>query len=230
MHYLYIPWPKVYPILDASFIPPTYRGDFLYRLGSSLADAGVTMLEYRNKTGLPNDRSSSVGWKTGAEAELLADAEILRAVLPVGQVKLILDDRADLVKKTGFDGAHVDAGDLTPTEARRLLGPKYILGTFGGSDEFIPEILEEPIDYFSIGPVFPTRTKQISTPPIGIEGVRKLSEIAGENTVPAAVGGITLPTAAAALAAGAKMVAVAGAIFRQPDPAAEFRRWMAELG
>ena len=144
MHYMYIPWPKVYPILDVSFIPPTHRGDFLYRLGGSLADAGVTMLEYRNKT--------------GAEAELLADAEILRAVLPAGQVKLILDDRADLVKKTGFDGAHVDAGDLSPTEARKLLGPKYILGTFGGSDAFLPEILEEPIDYFSIGPVFPTRS------------------------------------------------------------------------
>jgi thiamine-phosphate pyrophosphorylase len=216
MHYLHIPWPKVYPILDASFIPLTRRGDFLLRLGSSLADAGVTMLEYRNKT--------------GAEAELLADAEILRAELPTGQVKLILDDRADLVEKVGFDGAHVDAGDLSPTEARKLLGPNYILGTFGGSDAFLPEILEEPVDYFSIGPVFPTRTKQISTPPIGIEGVRKLCEIAGENTVLVAVGGITLPTAAQALAAGARMVAIAGAIFRQPDPAAEFRRWMAELG
>ena len=41
---------------------------------------------------------------------------------------------------------------------------------------------------------------------------------------------ITLPTALQALAAGARMVAVAGAIFRQPDPAAEFRRWMTELG
>jgi len=216
MHYPHIPWPKVYPILDVSFIPPTRRGDFLLHLGSSLADAGVTMLEYRNKT--------------GAEDELLADAEILRAELPAGQVKLILDDRTDLVAKVGFDGAHVDAGDLSPTEARRLLGPNYILGTFGGSDAFIPEILEEPADYFSIGPVFPTRTKKISTPPIGIEGVRKLCEIAGENTVLAAVGGITLPTAVQALAAGARMVAVAGAIFRQPDQAAEFRRWMAELG
>jgi thiamine monophosphate synthase len=45
-----------------------------------------------------------------------------------------------------------------------------------------------------------------------------------------AIGGITLATAAEALAAGATLVAVAGALFRQPDPAAEFRKWMAALG
>ena len=62
------PWPRVYPILDASFIPATGRAELLRRLGSSLTEAGVTLLEYRNKSGM--------------EAELLADAAILRAALP----------------------------------------------------------------------------------------------------------------------------------------------------
>jgi thiamine-phosphate pyrophosphorylase len=222
-------FPKVYPILDASFIPGTGRAEFLRRLGGELAEAGVTLLEYRNKSGVPNDRSSSLGWKTGTEAELLAEAEILRAELPSGQVKLILDDRADLVERTGFDGVHVDAGDLKPAEARRLLGPDRIVGTFGGSEALLPGVLNEPVDYFSIGPVFPTRTKQTSTPPIGMDGVRRLRAEAGAAPVLVAVGGITLATAAEALAAGASAVAVAGAIFRQPQPAAEFRKWLAEL-
>jgi thiamine-phosphate pyrophosphorylase len=215
VHY-YDQWPKVYPILDASFIPSTGRAEFLRKLGSSLVDAGATFVEYRNKT--------------GADAELLADAEILREVMPSPKVMLILDDRADLVEQLGFDGVHVDSGDLTPAEARKLLGPEYIIGTFGGSTEFVPGILEEPADYFSIGPVFPTRTKKIATPPIGIEGVKQMCVKAGEGTVIVAVGGITLPTAAEALAAGATMVAVVGGIFRQPDPAAELRRWLKELG
>ena len=42
-----------------------------------------------------------------------------------------------------------------------------------------------------------------------------------------AIGGITLATAAEALAAGATMVAIAGALFRQPDPAAQFKLWRA---
>jgi thiamine monophosphate synthase len=45
-----------------------------------------------------------------------------------------------------------------------------------------------------------------------------------------AIGGITLATAPAALDAGATLVAIAGALFRQADPAAEFRKWRAALG
>src|SRR5580692_9483201 len=113
-------FPKIYPIMDASIIPATGRAEFLHRLGSELAAAGVTLLEYRNKT--------------GSDAELLSDAAILRAALPAPNVRLILDDRIDLVEPAGFDGAHVDAGDASPAEARKLLGPSRIVGTFGGSD------------------------------------------------------------------------------------------------
>jgi thiamine-phosphate pyrophosphorylase len=211
-----IKFPKVYPILDASFIPAAGRAEFLRRLGGSLAEAGITLLEYRNKT--------------GAEAELLFDAAVLRASLPVGQVKLILDDRADLVQQIGFDGVHVDTGDATPAAARKLLGSDAIVGTFGGGEKLIPGILESGANYFSIGPVFATRTKQTSLPLIGMEGVRRLRDEAGPAAVLVAIGGITLETAPAALAAGATVVAIAGALFRQTDPAAEFRKWVAALG
>ena len=205
-------FPKIYPILDASIIPASGRAEFLRRLGGSLAEAGVTLLEYRNKT--------------GADAELLADAAVLRAAMPLGQVKLILDDRADLVERVGFDGVHVDSGDATPAEARRLLGPERIVGTFGGGDALLPGILQTPADYFSIGPVFPTRTKQTSRPPIGVEGVRRLRAEAGPGPVLVAVSGITPATAADVLATGASVVAVSEALFHQPDPAVEFRRWI----
>ena len=72
-------FPKIYPILDSGVIPQVDRAEFLRRLGGELAEAGVTLLEYRNKT--------------GSEAEVLADAAMLRATLPVGKVKLIIDDR-----------------------------------------------------------------------------------------------------------------------------------------
>jgi thiamine-phosphate pyrophosphorylase len=210
-------FPKIYPILDASFIPATGRTEFLRRLGGELAEAGVTLLEYRNKS--------------GAQAELLTDAALLRSALPAGQVKLILDDRADLVVQIGFDGVHVDADDATPAEARQLLGPDRIIGTFGGGGAgIVPGILETPANYFSIGVVYPTRTKQVSSPPIGIEGVRKLRQEAGPGPVLVAIGGITLATASEVLAAGASVLAIAGALFRQPDPAAEFRKWTALLG
>ena len=208
-------FPKIYPILDSTVIPQVGRAEFLHRLGSKLAGAGVTLLEYRNKT----------GW----EAELLADAAMLRAALPAGKVKLILDDRADLVEQVGFDGVHVDTGDAAPAEARRLVGPERIVGTFGGSEALLPGILKEPADYLSIGPVFATATKQTTKTPIGVEGVRKLRTEAGPSAVLVAVGGLTLECAPAVLEAGATVIAVAAAIFRSADPAAEFWRWRTAL-
>ena len=208
--------PKIYPILDSSFLPADGRAEFLRRLGASLTDAGVTLLEYRNKS--------------GEVAELLADAQVLRQAMPAGKVKLILDDRPDLIEQIGFDGAHVDGGDMSPADARKLLGPGKIVGTFGGSETLVPGILNEPADYFSIGPVYPTVTKQTSTPPIGLDGIRRLRAEAGPNAVLVAVGGITLERALAAMQAGASTLAVAGGLFRQKDPAGEFKRWVAELG
>lgn len=176
----------------------------------------MTLLEYRNKT--------------GSDAEILSDAAILRSALPALNFKLILDDRSDLVEQAEFDGVHVDAGDIPATEARQLLGPARIIGAFGGSTEFLPGVLDGPADYLAIGPVFTTTTKQTSTPPIGPEGVRRLRSLAGQSRVLTAAGGVTLASAPAILAAGASAVAVSAAIFRAPDPAAEFRRWLKELG
>jgi thiamine-phosphate pyrophosphorylase len=204
-------FPKIYPILDSSFIPTTGRTDFLRQLGASLADSGVILLEYRNKT--------------GSDAEILSDASVLRESTPAGKVKLILDDRTDLVDQANFDGVHVDAGDVSSAEARQLLGPDRIIGTFGGSDDLLPDILQASADYLAIGPVFETRTKQTDKQPIGLAGVKRLRDQAGPSIVLSAAAGITLDTAQSILDAGATMIAVAEAIFRTADPAAEFRRW-----
>jgi len=59
-------FPKVYPILDASILPLTGRAEFLRRLGGSLAEAGVTLLEYRNKTGSPTTGLRRWGGKPGS--------------------------------------------------------------------------------------------------------------------------------------------------------------------
>jgi len=209
-------FPKIYPILDSSCIPAVARAEFLKALGESLAGAGVTLMEYRNKV--------------GTDAEILADAAILRTAMPAPNIKLILDDRVDLVEKAEFDGVHVDVGDLAPAEARRLLGSSRIVGTFGGGDAIVPGILKEPADYFSVGPIYSTTTKQTTKANIGPEGVSRLREEAGSEAVLVAVGGIALETAPLVLAAGANTVAVSAAIFRTADPAAEFRRWLETVG
>jgi thiamine-phosphate pyrophosphorylase len=212
---------KLYPILDSSVSPGdgACRVAFLEQLGMSMADAGVRLLEYRNKT--------------GTDAEVLADAQVLRRVLPVGQVKLVLDDRVDVALAADFDGVHVDTGDLPVEVAARLMklsGRECVIGTSVGNAADLRQRLAEPVDYIAFGPVYPTTTKQTTTAPIGIEGVRRFREMAGPKAVLVAAAGITLETAPEILAAGADAVAIAAAIFRNSDPAEEFRRWMAVLG
>jgi len=207
--------PLVYPILDRSFLPETGRDGYLHRLGRALLDAGVTLLEYRNKP--------------DSDAQVLADARILRAAMPSGQVRLILDDRLDVALAAAFDGVHVDHGDLPPAIARQLMGANATVGTSASDEAALHAALAEPVDYIAFGPIFPTTTKQTSAAPIGIDGVRRFRQLAGPETTLVAAAGITLATAPAILAAGANSVAVASAIFRAPDPAAELRRWLAEL-
>ena len=119
-------FPKVYPILDAGVIPLAGRAEFLRQLASELAAAGVTLLEIlRNKI--------------GSDAEVLADAATLRAALPAGSVKLVLDDRVDLVERAGFDGVHVDAGDATPGEARQNSAPAGLSARLAGVKRWYQE-------------------------------------------------------------------------------------------
>jgi thiamine-phosphate pyrophosphorylase len=208
---------KVFPILDSSVIPEVRSGvdrkAFLDRLGRSLADAGVLLMEYRNKT--------------GTDAEVLADARVLRAAMP--NATLIMDDRVDVALAARFDGVHVDAGDLPPAEARLLMGVEATIGTSACSEAQLREAIESGTDYIAFGPVFPTTTKQTSVAPIGLEGVTRFRELAGMGPVLVAAAGITLETASQVLAAGADVVAVSAALFRHHDPAAEYCRWMKVL-
>jgi len=206
--------PKVYPILDSSCIPGSGREAFLDRLGRSMADAGVRLLEYRNKS--------------GTDAQTLADARILRSAMH--ETTLILDDRVDVAMAACFDGVHVDVGDLSPVDARALLGSGAVVGTSASTEADLSAALGSGADYIAFGPVFPTTTKQTSALPIGIEGVRRFRAVAGAGPLLVAAAGIMLETAPEILEAGADAVAVAAAIFRVDDPAKEFKRWMAVLG
>ncbi len=180
-----------------------------------MLDAGIRLLEYRNKT--------------GTDAEVLADARVLRAAMLSGEVKLVLDDRVDVALAAGFDGVHVDAGDLPTADARILLGPGRIVGTSASSEAVLQAEMSGPVDYVAFGPIFPTMTKQTSAMPIGIEGVKRFRSIAGTETILVAAAGITLATAPAILEAGADAVAVAAAIFKKDDPAAELQAWLRAL-
>lgn len=190
--------PKLYPILDAGFLPREDREPFLTSLAGELLASGVTLLQYRNKR--------------GSDAEILADARLLRAAMPAGQCRLILNDRADLAVLAGFDGVHVGQQDLSPLGARKVVGPEGIVGLSTHNPEQLRAAVLAPADYLAIGPVFETASKENPDPVVGLEGVRQARLLTDRPLV--AIGGISLENCRAVLDAGADSVAVLSAVFQ----------------
>src|SRR5689334_454872 len=66
--------------------------------------------------------------KDVAEDALRRAIDVLRPVVQARGVAFLLNDRADLARETGCDGAHVGQDDMPAAEARKLLGPDLMLG------------------------------------------------------------------------------------------------------
>lgn len=188
--------PPLYPILDASCFPGENRIEFLHRLVSELADAGVTLLQYRNKL--------------GGDAEALADAAAIRQAA-ASRLTLIMNDRADLAVRAGFDGVHVGQEDVSAEIARRLIGANGVVGISTHNYRQLQAADRLPVDYIAIGPVFATTSKLNPDPVVGLAGVREARAFIARPLV--AIGGITPENAASVLDAGADSVAMISAIF-----------------
>lgn len=193
--------PRLYPILDRSCFRDSQE---LLSAGQQLIAAGVTLLQYRNKTG--NAR------------QMLQDGLELRRLLG-NSVKLIMNDRADLCLAAGFDGVHVGQDDLSPAGVRRVIGDQLLLGYSTHNPDQVSAADSTPADYVAIGPVFATSSKTNPDPVIGLEGVRTARALTRKPLV--AIGGITRKNCGLIIEAGADAVAVISDLVTDPCKSAE---------
>jgi len=201
-------FPSLYPILDAGYLTGAEdRAGFLRHIVQGLAEAGVGILQYRNKI--------------GGRSEILADARVMRDARD-SPMLLILNDWPELVVEAGFDGVHVGQTDVSPAEARAIVGPGKIVGVSTHNEAQMRAADLEPVDYIAIGPVYATATKENPDPVVGLEGVRLARSLTRKPLV--AIGGITAENAGAVLEAGADSVSVISAIFAPGEDAAKLAR------
>lgn len=217
--------PRLYPILDPGLFSDERT---LIDAAESLAAAGCTLIQYRNKSGnarqmleqawelkqlLQNQNphpnaanGAALGWGTHTST-----AEI--------SVRLIMNDRADLALAAAFDGVHVGQDDLSPESVRRIIGPDRWLGVSAHNPEQVAEADQTSADYLAIGPVFSTSSKTNPDPVVGLEGVRRARQLTSKPLV--AIGGITRANAVSVIEAGADSVAVISDLSRDPRKSAE---------
>lgn len=199
--------PSLYPILDASLVPAFERGAYLMSVVGELEEAGVTLLQYRNKQ--------------GSREDILSDAGFMRQAA-TKKLRLIMNDHPELAVRAEFDGVHVGQGDLSPVEARRIVGAEGIVGVSTHNRAQLEAAVLQPVDYVAIGPVFATASKLNHDPVVGLDGVREARALTDKPLV--AIGGITLENARTVLDAGADSVAVISALFGPEKDAMKIAR------
>jgi thiamine-phosphate pyrophosphorylase len=198
--------PRLYPIVDAAFFPTSQA---LAAFAEELVAGGCMLLQYRNKS--------------GDARGMLEQARELRRRCRTRvsdlDVRLIMNDRADLCLAAEFDGVHVGQEDLSAESVRGIIGAERWLGVSTHNPEQLVEADCTPADYVAIGPVFWTSSKEKADPVVGLEGVRRARGLTRKPL--AAIGGITRANAASVIAAGADSVAVISDLLREPRKSAE---------
>ncbi len=189
------------------------RGVGLGRFAEELKAAGVALVQYRNKVGAPQS--------------ILRDAAMVWEVFAGSGCRLIMNDHADLVASAGFGGVHVGQGDLSPEDARRVVGAERWVGVSTHTDEQVRIANETSADYVAVGPVFATGTKVDAEPVIGLEGVRRARALTKKPIV--AIGGITRENARSVIDAGADSVAVISALFVEGETVEKVARDFLEI-
>ena len=188
---------RLYLVTPPAFEPASFR-DLL----AAALDAGdVAAVQLRLK------EASEDAWRRAIDA--------LRPVAQSRDVAFLLNDRADLARKSGSDGAHVGQDDMPAVEARRLLGPELTLGvTCHASRDLAMRAGEDGADYVAFGAFFPSGSKQVvhrADPEI----VAWWSELMELPCV--AIGGITAQNCAPLVEAGADFLAVIGSVWSHPE-------------
>ena len=197
--------PRLYVILDAALltVPET-------ECAQKLADAGVRLLQYRNKSVSPR--------------ELLESSRRLSSQLAPQGLSFVVNDRADVASLTNATGVHVGQEDLSVEGCRRVIGTEKWVGVSTHNLEQFERAAATSADYIAVGPVFSTSTKTNPDPVVGIDFIRRVRVLTNKPIV--AIGGITVDRAAEVIRAGADSVAVVSDILRAPDPGRRARQYM----
>jgi len=193
---------RLYALLD----PMVAGGRALADLAARIANS-ATLVQLRDKT--------------GSTRAMVDEARALYGVLEPKGIPLLINDRVDVALAAEADGVHIGKDDMAPADARLLLGRNAIIGLSVKTVEQAKAAPLDQLDYVAIGGVYGTTSKDNTSTPIGIAGLRSIVQVirARDRNYPiCAIAGINAGNAADVIAAGADGVAVISALSLAPDP------------
>lgn len=198
--------------LNAIVDPERANGRSMAELTRLVVAGGATLIQLRDKL--------------GSTRRMIEDARAIMKVLAGTGVPLVVNDRVDVALAAGADGVHVGQDDMAAEDARRLLGPKAIIGLSIKSVALAEAAPIDLIDYVGVGGVYATTSKDNPDPPIGIAGLSAIVATfrAKARKLPTVgIAGIDATNAAPVMGAGADGVSVISALSLKTDPQAAAR-------
>ena len=138
---------------------------------------------------------------------------------------LIVNDYWQAAIDAGCDWVHLGQEDLDEADiaAIRRAGIKLGISTHD-RDELDRALALEP-EYVALGPVYPTKLKQMKWHQQGLEKVSEWKGLIGDIPL-VAIGGMSVERAAGAFEAGADIVSVVTDITWNDDPENRVRDWL----
>jgi thiamine-phosphate pyrophosphorylase len=166
--------------------------------------------------------------KHASDEELVDAGKAIADACREGGVLFVMNDRPDLALECGADGVHVGQEDASVESVRAMAGDRLLVGVSTHSPAQADAAEASDADYFAVGPVHETPTKQ-GRPAVGLELVRHAAASASKPWF--AIGGINPANARAVVDAGAERLAVVRALqVEDPVAAARTLRAVAEGG
>ena len=161
--------------------------------------------------------------KNATRDEILVEARKVREVTRGTDSLFIVNDDVTIAKEVDADGVHLGQSDMSLAEARKIWrAPGKIFGLSTHSEEQAEAAITQNPDYIGIGPVFPTPTKTIADPDLGI---KRAGAIAKATPLPHVVlGGLDETNLEAVLKAGATNYCAVRAVMQSQTPDTEIRK------
>lgn len=193
---------RLYLITPPQIQIPHFLGQF-----KNACDGGdIAVLQLRLKNGN----------KTSPDDEILRAAEALKPICNERGISFIINDKAELAKKSGADGVHIgEDQDGTIKDAREILGNNKIIGySCYASRHRAMCAGEDGADYIAFGSFYPTQTKE----PKGRPTPDILEWWSTYTIMPCvAIGGIKPDNLAPLVKAGADFIAVVTGVWNHQD-------------
>lgn len=183
---------------------------------------GVDIIQLRDKGSVGEQRFGPLEARGElATLEVLADAARRHGAL------LAVNDRADIARAAEADVLHLGQDDLPLAVARDIVGPARLIGRSTHDTCQAAAAFSEDVDYFCVGPCWPTPTKP-GRAAAGLDLVRAAASM-GAGKPWFAIGGIDEQRLPEVLNAGARRVVVVRAITAAEDPRSAAERLSAAL-